>query len=271
MSYEELQENCSLYSIFESVSYSSSRELVPQIKENSSLFATGNSFMINIDESDANISELIFNVQRSFKDTLINDNNNKAGRYLLRKKRISAYKKREKLHSKYDIDNVLRTIQVHYQKFIFNYINEILKYFGYNDQFCHINYKCKRVIKKKVFNELKTKRIGDILCQEISPKYRKIYIEDKDKNIKLYNKIIKNPIINNILSESYINLFRDIFYINKRHINYSGIKITLSPKVKLFNDILNNKKYNELYKGKIIKVVKNYYLPKQVFITKDQN
>lgn len=269
MSFEDLQGNISLYPIFESISSFSSEYSMPQNNENYPLLDTENSFMVYIDESNVNISEEIINLQSCNIDN--KTNNNKNDRYLLRKKEMSNETKGEKRHSKYDIDNVLRTIQVHFQRFIFDYINEILNYFGFEEKFYHINYKCKRIISKKVFNKLKTKSIGSILCQEISPKYRKHYMEDKDKNIKLYNKVIKNNIINNILSESYIYLFREIYYKNKRHFIYDGINITLSPKIKLFNDILNNKKYNELYKGKIIKVVKNNYLPKQVFITKDQN
>ena len=122
--------------------------------------------------------------------------------------------KNKKTHSKLDKDNILRTIQVHFITFIINFINEILSFFRFEEKFCYIRYNCKKDIKKSYFNELKNKTIGSILRQKISKRYKK----DENINIKLYDKLIKNNIIKDILSEKYINVFNNIFYQNQKEI-----------------------------------------------------
>ena len=202
------------------------------------------------------------NTQFSSLDNQIKEYNNKNDNSFVGKKRKSD----KKPHTKFDLDNILRKIQVHFQKFTINYCNEILSYFDIHEQFLQIDYNFKKVINKKNFNELKSKNVGFILRQEISNKYRK-YKDDKDKNIRLYDKLIKNEELKELLTESYINLFRNIYYQSVRQVNYGGKTINLSQNVKTFNDILENPKYDGLYKEKILKAVEEFYLPKQKFMT----
>ena len=187
----------------------------------------------------------------------------------LRRKRKTLCKKIKKVHSKFDKDNILRTIQVHFFTFIIKYINEVLYSFGIEEKFYPVSYKIKRDIKRSNFNDLKNKTIGKILSQIISKKFWKIYKKDKDINIKLYDKLIKDDNIKHFLSEKYINLFNNIYYQNKKEIKYADRTIYLSKDVKTFEDFVNNKKYDDKYRENIKKAVENNYLPTKIkFITK---
>ena len=148
------------------------------------------------------------------------------------------------IHNKFVTDNLLRKIQIHYINFIVSFINEVLQIFGYKQKLLFLNYKFKSNVNKNNINHLKNSSIGDILCTDISPKY--------SKNSPKYNNIIiniikNNPIINSILSENYLHLFKNIYYKGKRIIDlkYYGLdtKIILSKKIEMYHDLLN-KSYN---------------------------
>ena len=83
----------------------------------------------------------------------------------------------EKEHSKDAHDNILRKIQVHFLTFIINYANAILSHLNFSFQFIDIDYHIKKVISKEKFSALKKKNIGEILCQEISPKFKKVSVD----------------------------------------------------------------------------------------------
>ena len=92
-----------------------------------------------------------------------------------RKRKNTNQKKNEKCHSKYVDDNVVRTIQVAFQKFLVSFINEILRYFGIKKKFLDIAYKFRKDIKKENVENLKSIEIGQILRQNLTTKYRKQY------------------------------------------------------------------------------------------------
>lgn len=244
MSLNELNQNIPLYSLFEYCILPSEQK-IPQF----------DAISVLLPEDFPQINKNFFD-----DNLILETNDSNEEKKIIGKKRPFHCEKNKKIHTKYEIDNVLRTIQVHYSnKFIINFINEILYFFGIEGKFYNIDYKYIKNIKKDKFKNLKAGNIGTFLCQKISPKFKKI---DKDNNINLYKKLIKNDIINKILSENYIKLFKEIYFQNKREINYCGLKITLSTKVKTFNDFLNNEKYDKQYREKIIKAVENNYLKK---------
>lgn len=216
----------------------------------------------------------------SFQNDMIKneDQNNKI--YFNIKKNISGRKpkienkKRKKYHDKYSSDNMIRFIQVHYLTFIRNYVNEILYILGFEQKFFDINYKCKRNVTKKAIEKLKASNIGDILCQKISPKY-KDQAKDEEKNLKIFNEVTKNSTVKNILEENYLQLFKDVYYKNKRNINLSNyglnINIKLSNNIKTYEDLLkkkhiNNSVNNEIYKKKLNKIVVKHFLPNSIFL-----
>ena len=157
-----------------------------------------------------------------------------------------------KIHDKNTSDNVLRKIQVHYLSFIVSFINEILYNLKFNQRFFKLSYSFKKNTKKEFVNSLKTKDIGEILCNKISDKYKK----DENVNKNIYNKIKEDKVLKNIFSEKYLLLFKKVYFKSNKLINLSeyGLNkiIKLSDKVKMFQDLLNdiekldiNKKYKK--------------------------
>ena len=67
---------------------------------------------------------------------------------------------------------------------------------------------------------LKETLIGDILSKNISPRLKTQ--PNKQINLIIYQKVINNPIINNLLSEKYITLFKEIYYKSNPIINLKG-------------------------------------------------
>lgn len=189
-----------------------------------------------------------------------------------KKKRDNQIKgKEEKYHSKYDYDNIIRKIQVHFQNFLVSFINEVLMHFGFiKRKFLNLDYNIKKDIKKENFEKLKSQEIGEILRQNITTKYKKQCKIDKEKNNKLYLEVINyNDNIKKILSESYLHVFRNIYHKNKRDLNDYGLNLILSNKVKTYQDLLdnvNNEDEDINYIEKINDIVKEYYLPKKIFI-----
>lgn len=188
------------------------------------------------------------------------------------KKRKRPLQEGEAIHDKNSYDNILRKIQVHYLSFIKSYINEILDNLGFNVNFVDINYNEKRIINKKKVSLLKTLNIGEILCQKISKKYRKQFKENENKNNTIFEEVNKNKIISDILSQNYLRLFNDVYYINNKFIDQNGLHFELSEKAKTFEDLLKKNKANNIndsYRRKIEEVVKkNFFFSKKFNIIK---
>ena len=188
----------------------------------------------------------------------------KVGRKPMKNKQ-EGQKENKNIHTKDYKDNITRKIQVHFLNFLILFINEILINYGFEKKFLKIDYKNKKNVNKKSIENLKKKEIGQILCQDITTKYRKLYKIDKEINKKLYLEVIKYDSIKKILSETYINIFRNIYYVNKREINDYDLNIKLSNNVKTYKDLLEENKEDSEYIEKMNKVVEEYYLPKKIF------
>ena len=94
-------------------------------------------------------------------------------------KRRGRKRKREnrKIHNKYDFDNLLTKIQVHFLKFAINLSNDALKTEfnkGTSHYFKQISYKEKRNVNYDYFMLLKKSKIKDILQINISEKYKNL-------------------------------------------------------------------------------------------------
>lgn len=152
----------------------------------------------------------------------------------------------DSIHNKFRTDNIQTKIQVDYMKFLVDFINEVLKQMRIKGKFSYIDYSIKKCVNKKYIAFLKSLNIGQVLLLGISPKYN-----EKNTNINLYKEIIKNPVINNILSENYMTIFKDIYLKSERIINMYKFGLNeifqLSIKVKMFNDLITRmkKKYGE--------------------------
>ena len=191
---------------------------------------------------------------------IINDENNKDtssqsdySKFLLSRKKGRGRQRTTisesiKVHDKFSTDNLLRKIQVHYISFIVSFLNEILEQLDLKQQFLKLDYVFKKNVNMKFVESLKQKNLGEIICNKISGKYKK----DENANLKIYEEVKKNEVLNNILSENYLRFFKNIYYKNNKNINLKeyGLDkdIKLSKKVKLFDDLLKEKNASDIDK-----------------------
>lgn len=206
----------------------------------------------------------LFNVSEEenlTKDNLINKKRKRG------KKSQKIINNNKKYHDNNRTDNLLRKIQCHYMSFIVSYLNNILKNLNYQQKFLKLDYKYKRNVNKNFVESLKKKTIGDILCNNISNKYKHSSI---DTNKELCKRIKNIKIFNNILEDNYLTLFRKVYYKSNRRINLNeyGLKkeLILSNDVKMFKDLLKNIKSNEKHQEKISESIQKNYLYKPIFI-----
>ena len=199
------------------------------------------------------------------------------------KKYVESNKKK---HGKYDFDNIITKVQVHFIKFIINVSNDIIKTFlGKNTDlyFKDIDYNIKRNVKFSHLEYLKNLKLKDIITKNISKKFISL---DRDHNEKVYNNIIKannincnyliinqtkkdSPIIlnqreiskflNDFFNMNFLALF-DLYYYKPEPSNkiiINGIEIVLSKKTKTFSELIN--KNNSLMKNLLIQFTKRAY------------
>ena len=191
----------------------------------------------------------LFNVSKSSRDEL------NAGIKFISKKRRGRHRlnvpKTEKeertFHDKNSRDNILRKVQVRILNYIISYANAILKEFNYEDQFFNLNYGFKINVNKEFFESLKNSTLSNIVCNNISKKYK---TKDNNNNKKLYEKIKENSLLKKIFDEKFLVLF-DCYYKNKKRISLkkygSKKEICLPEEVKTYRDLTseysNNKEY----------------------------
>ena len=174
------------------------------------------------------------------------------------------------IHDKNSSDNLKRKIHVHFLSFIVSYLNEILKNLNYKQRFLQLDYGFKKNINNEYFKYIKKQSIGDIICNRISYKYK---LEKKYYNKIIYEQIKENEILNKIFSQSYLNLFKNIYYKSNNIISLKeyGLNknIFLSTKVKMYKDLLYNIKDLDINKEHIKKInecIGRYFLPELIFL-----
>ena len=224
------------------------------------------------------VEENIQNIVKTEKEDKLLGKKRKLGR----KKNIEKIKNNnennKKIHNDKVEDNMLNKIQIHSIKCIIEYFNSILDYIIYNDKerFLNIDSSFKKKINKKEREELKKKKLCDILKLDISTKYTN---HSFDYNKNLYEKIEKmkeNPIYEALIklsNENYLYFFQNIYYKNERIINLNkygiDVNIPLNNKVKLCEDKIKSfKDKGEKYIKKYKKCInENYFNGKLMFIS----
>jgi hypothetical protein len=223
-----------------------------------------------LDESDQNFLDIIplyefllyENIPQIDDSTLCSIESKNEERQLIKsgRKRRRQLENGEKIHDRYSTDNILRRIQVHYMTFIISIVNELLNYLGYKYKFIDIDYNIKKAINKKQFYAIKKLNIAQIICQTSSPKFKN---HSKQKNNNIYEKVKGDEKVNQFLSKTFMELFKDVYLKDKRYINEYGLIFPLSEKVKTYKDLFSKKKekdeINE-YKKKVDEVIQIYYL-----------
>jgi hypothetical protein len=170
-------------------------------------------------------------------------------------------KESKRQHNALDQDNIIRKIQVHFLTFIICFINDLVQVVIPNNKdlcFKNINYEFKKTVNHAYIENLKSKKIGDILKLRASPKNRKFA-----SNI---NEIIFNKIccINSFLKEffelSYLDMFNNYYIKEERELDVEGYHIKLSQRTKIFNDLIEK---NQTSSIKIREIAEQFFINKK--------
>ena len=165
-------------------------------------------------------------------------------------------------HNKYSSDNVIRKLQIHYISFIISLVNIFLKELHYHEKFYKIDYSYKKNVSKKHIDKLKMLTIGELLCKKISPKYLR---EKANNNIKLYHYVKDDPIICDLLSCKYLDLFH--FYMKKDNlISIGNIVINLNNyNIKLYKELVNENINDPILLKRLEEYKKKYFQDEKHF------
>ena len=236
--------------------------------------------------SNNSLFEEVSELNDEKSNTIKMDINNKKIEYkfassvILKKKRGRQTKKNSKREHNFDSqDNILRMIKVHYLNFIVSFLNDILFNLNYKERFKKLDYDFKKNINQKFLDELKRKNIGDIISNKISDKYKENKKKEKNEefyknfNKDIYNHLKENEVINNILSQNYLDLFKKIYYKSNRIIDLKKFglfkTITLSINVKMFKDLqlkVKENLKNKSNKANLEQCIKRNFIPELIFM-----
>ena len=164
----------------------------------------------------------------------------------------------KKIHSWDSYDLVQRKLQVHYLNYLIQLANDCINALNKNIdiQFSNILYdEKKKVFKRKKKEKLKYK---DIFKFHISNK-NKGKILPNDTNEKKYLLICdKSSILKEFFELSYLKVFEEYYYANKRMINFNGLNILLSDETKTFNNLLTKGRNGEI-ESRFLFIVDKFY------------
>ena len=178
-------------------------------------------------------------------------------------RRIGIYK----IHDKKYEDNINRKIQVHYVKFIKDFINELLKTIGIKNLFfIPLDYNSIKLISKKHRAILNSKTIKEVFYDiNISRKYS---TKELDFNKKTCEKIEKEyeDVYQNILSKKFLFFFDKIYIkknkkINMKEFGFDNLEIDLKN-IELFGDLLLKEKDDNYLIEKMDFCAKKFFCPK---------
>ena len=203
------------------------------------------------------------------KSTGLSEMNDKKGekvKFLTYKRRLSKKSKSEnttnkRIHFWDDPDNIKRILQVHYLTFLIDFANDITKGVLFNEEnnikFFQIEYEIKKTLSNhKIFIGLKYKDIFEFHLSSKNKGNINKY-ENNHENYLFVSK--KSSILEEFFEKSYLEIFRDYYFKDKRVINLNGLEILLSEKTKTFNDLLN-KDDNKLAEGVFNLIIDDLYL-----------
>ena len=186
--------------------------------------------------------------------------------FLSKKKVYSCKSKRKKEHSKFEKDNIMRKLNIHFISFIVKYVNfNIQKLISkHQPLFINLSYEFKKKINKSTFAELKSMSLGEILRNEGSWKNKRNLIYQSDYNDKIFKSVYKTS-LKDLLDTNYIKFYREV-YTSSIFVDKKYLDIYKAPKkILFFNDFLKkeiqkDKLNGELYKERLI------YLSKKEFV-----
>jgi len=181
-------------------------------------------------------------------------------------------KDNRKTHDKFSFDNLLAKVKNHSLSLVPPFLNEILKVLFIEEEFYQLSHKFKKNIRNNYFSEAKKKTLGEIICNKISPKYKK----DENENKRIFRKVKDHEVFKKILNMDYITFFKRYYMESKKCINLKdyGIEneVILSEKCKMYNDLIkrienSNNEDNENYIKSIKRCINKNYIAKKLFKT----
>lgn len=174
--------------------------------------------------------------------------------------------KRKKEHSKFEKDNIMRKLNIHFISFIVKYVNfNIQKLISkHQPLFINLSYEFKKKINNSTFAELKNMNLGEILRNEGSWKNKRNLIYESDYNEKIFKSVYKTS-LKDLLDTNYINFYREVYssssFVDKKYLGiYKAPKNILFFSDFLKKEIKKDKIKGELYKERLI------YLSKKEFV-----
>ena len=173
-----------------------------------------------------------------------------------------------KIHDKKSKDNILIKINTQFLNFVIKLGNKIVEYYGFEGKFINLDYNFKKNITKKSLKNIGGLTFGEILCINISKKWKTL---SSNENRKFYEQVIKNENIEKIFSQNYMTIF-EIFHKNLRNIKVGDADFYLPPEIMMFDTFLSNIKNNDkidddsLYIQKINEGVEEYI--KRILVNK---
>ena len=164
----------------------------------------------------------------------------------------------KRVHNASDYDNILRKIQVHFLTFIIFLANDLIDAFlpkNKDLKFKNLDYDIKKPVNHSYVEQLKQKKVGEILQLKASSKNKKF---DSSINEIIYDKVCKlSPVLKNFYELSYLEVFNEYYYKNKNSFSLEGINVNMSLTTKGFNDLLDK---NIGAAAKIQLIVSNNYI-----------
>ena len=163
-------------------------------------------------------------------------------------------------------DNISDRILVHFDNYLIELGNDVIntnfKLEKNQKHFLKIKYKEHK--RNFIMALIKEKKYCDIFKYELSKKNKGYagLIKEGDTNENTYNFICaKSPLLKKFFDQSYLDLFENYYYKDKRKFDFDGKHFQLSDNTKTFNDLLNkgNGK-NRSAENIFINVINNNYL-----------
>ena len=159
----------------------------PEGKQNEEIYLHGR-YLPFIYEEDNN-EDLFFikkNILSDKKENSSNNNENKNNNEM--DAFIFQQKKRKRKHNKFEKDNVMKKINIHFISFIVKFVNFNIKTLisKKHPVFANLSYNFKKKLNNYTFKELANMSIGEVLRNEGSNKNKRNIIYAKDENKKIF-------------------------------------------------------------------------------------
>ena len=218
----------------------------------------------SLEDNDLSNEDLYFINNEALSSTDAKSSNNQT--LMLSKKRNNKNKtKRKKAHNKFEKDNIMRKLNIHYISFIVKFVNFNIKQLisKKHPLFTNLCYDFKQKINNSTFNELKNKTIGEVLKNKGSNKNKRTIEYQSDENEKVYNSVY--PALKDLLDINYIQFFRQVYTRSSKDKIHDNKSYKIPHKILFFEDLLNKETQKDKIKGELYRE-RLKYISKKEFI-----